>query len=361
MSICKLLTPGPLSTSDEVKNQMLVDRCTWDNDYKMITQKIRKQLLSVAHLSEEDYTTVLLQGSGSFAVEATLNSAVSQDGKCLFIVNGAYGERMVEMGNRMSLDYSVYRTDYHIIPNVNKVRKLIETDTDITHIAMVHCETTTGILNPIEDMAKLCNDNDITFIVDAMSSFGGIPMDIEKMGIDFLISSANKCIQGVPGFGFVIAKTDKLIGTQGKSSSLVMDLYDQWVVMNKDGKWRYTSPTHVVAAFSKALDELFEEGGVEERYARYCRNNEILRDQLSSFGIKAYITDELQSPIITTFLFPSDRFDFDDFYKYIKERGFIIYPGKLTDEDTFRIGNIEEIYEVDIRRLCKIISTYMEG
>ncbi|GMQ59940.1 2-aminoethylphosphonate--pyruvate transaminase [Vallitalea sediminicola] len=361
MNTYKLLTPGPLTTSETVKNEMMIDRCTWDDEYKMITQKIRKQLLEIAKVTKEKYTSVLIQGSGSFGVEATLNSAIDKDDKCLFIVNGAYGERMVSMAEKMKMDFEVYRTDCNIVPHTISIKDILDNDPKITHIAMVHCETTTGILNPLDGVAKLCKDYNKIFIVDAMSSFGGIPIDVDNLGIDFIISSANKCIQGVPGFSFVIAKTDRLTATKDNSTSLALDLYDQWFIMNKDGKWRYTSPTHVVAAFSKALDELIEEGGIEARYSRYCKNNQILRNRLGNIGIKSYIEEGLQSPIITTFLFPSSGFEFNDFYEYVKERGFVLYPGKLTNEETFRIGNIGEIYPLDIKRLCKIIEEYMEG
>jgi 2-aminoethylphosphonate-pyruvate transaminase len=192
-----------------------------------------------------------------------------------------------------------------------------------------------------------------------MSSFGGMEINMPSLGIDYLISSANKCIQGVPGFGFVIAKREKLLACEGNARSLSLDLYDQWKVMEKDGKWRFTSPTHVVAAFSKAIDELMDEGGIPARFARYQNNNRILRERLEEVGLPAYISADKQSPIITTFLFPNEQFNFDEFYSYMKERGFVLYPGKLTDLETFRIGNIGEIYEDDINELCNIIEEYM--
>jgi 2-aminoethylphosphonate-pyruvate transaminase len=192
-----------------------------------------------------------------------------------------------------------------------------------------------------------------------MSSFGGVEIDVPDLGIDYLISSANKCIQGVPGFGFVIAKLEKLLACEGNARSLSLDLFDQWKEMDKEGKWRYTSPTHVVAAFSKAIDELIEEGGISARNQRYHRNNRILREGLEKLGFHAYISEENQSPIITSFLYPKENFEFEDFYKFVKSRGYVIYPGKLTDADTFRIGNIGEIYEEDINKLCNIIENYL--
>jgi len=357
----KLLTPGPLTTTSTVKEQMLFDRCTWDQDYKEITQNIRLRLLEFAGVSGREYTTVLMQGSGSFAVESVLTTAVPACGKVLFVTNGAYGERMVEMARYIGLNYTEYKSAYDQHPDEAAIRDILAEDRNITHLAMVHCETTTGILNPLEQIANVAQEYGIILIVDAMSSFGGIEINVSGLGIDYVISSANKCIQGVPGFGFVIAKLDKLLACEGNARSLSLDLYDQWKAMDKDGKWRYTSPTHVVAAFAQAIDELIEEGGIAARAARYKSNNRLLRERLERAGIQAYITAEKQSPIITTFLFPGGRFDFADFYEYVKARGYVLYPGKLTELDTFRIGNIGEIYEEDVLDLCDIIEEYMGG
>lgn len=359
MNTYKLLTPGPLTTTKTVKEEMLFDRCTWDDEYKSITQKIRSQLLALAGADQERYTAVLMQGSGTFAVEAVMTSTISKDDKVLIVTNGAYGERIVKMAEYIGLNYVEYRVNYDEHPSEDELRAILHKDVRITHIAMVHCETTTGILNPLEMVSSLSREYGKTLVIDAMSSFGGMEIDVQSLGIDYLISSANKCIQGVPGFGFVIAKLEKLAACEGIARSLSLDLYDQWKGMDKDGKWRYTSPTHVVAAFSKALDELNEEGGVSARFSRYRNNNRLLRERLAQIGIQAYITDDRQSPIITTFLFPGEGFSFEHFYAYIKERGYVIYPGKLTDVDTFRIGNIGEIYERDIEQLCHIIEEYM--
>jgi len=359
MNQYKLLTPGPLTTTATVKEEMLIDRCTWDDEYKQITQKVRRQLLAVAGVSPLEYTTVLMQGSGSFGVEAVLTSVIGPDDKCLIVTNGAYGDRMVIMANYLGLSYEVCRVAFNAQPAAQDIKNMLAEDPSITHIAMVHCETTTGILNPLDEIAALAKANGKTLIVDAMSSFGGIEIPVRELEIDFLISSANKCIQGVPGFSFVLAKRIKLMECEGNARSLSLDLYDQWKHMDKEGKWRFTSPTHVVAAFSKALDELAAEGGVSARNARYRANNRLLRDTLKEMGFAAYVEERLQSPIITTFLFPTVDFDFDDFYRYVKKRGFVLYPGKLTEVDTFRVGNIGEIYEEDIRQLCNVIAVYM--
>ncbi len=357
----KLLTPGPLTTTDSVKQQMLFDHCTWDDDYKKITQNIRKELLKLAYVSEEEYTTVLMQGSGTFGVESVLTSVIGANDKVLICVNGEYGKRMTDIAKKAGISYEVYNEQYNKVPNEEIVREMLAKDLEITHIAMVHSETTSGILNDIEAIGKVAKDNNKVFIVDAMSSFGGIDIPVKKWGIDFLVSSSNKCIQGVPGFSFIIANKELLKNSEGKARSLALDLYDQWKTMDVDGKWRFTSPTHTVLAFAKALEELKEEGGIAVRNARYTLNNELLIEGMEKMGFKAYIDKQIQGPIITTFLYPDKcYFTFNDMYEYIKERGYAIYPGKLTDIPTFRIGNIGEIYKEDIEELCTIIQNFME-
>ena len=354
----KLLTPGPLTTTETVKKEMLVDHCTWDNDYKKITQHIRKELLRIAHTSEENYTTVLMQGSGTFGVESVLTSAVGRKGKLLIVANGAYGERMEDIAKRAGLSYKILNFKYNETPDAEIIAREIESDPSVTHVSMVHCETTSGILNDIESVAKKVKALGRVFIVDAMSSFGGIDIEVEKLGIDYIISSANKCIQGVPGFSFIICKKSELEKCEGNAVSLSLDLYDQWKGMDNDGKWRFTSPTHVVLAFSKALHELEAEGGVKARFARYSENNRLLIEKMTALGFRTYLNCN-QSPIITTFLYPDyEDFTFEKMYNFIKERGYAIYPGKVTDADVFRIGNIGEIYTDDIEKLCDIFEEF---
>lgn len=357
----KLLTPGPLTTTETVKKEMLFDHCTWDDDYKAITQIIRKELLELAHVSEEEYTVVLMQGSGTFGVESVITSSVGPEEKILVCANGAYGERMAQIAKQAGKNLVVYRENYDKIPDAEKVKAMLREDPAITHVGMIHSETTSGILNDIESVGKVVKEAERTFIVDGMSSFGGVDIDVKEIGIDFIISSANKCVQGVPGFSYIICRKDKLMKCQGKSGSLSLDLYDQWVTMNKDGKWRFTSPTHVVLAFAKALEELKAEGGIPARAKRYRENNEYLIERMAKMGIRPYIDSTYQGPIITTFFYPeSKQFDFEDMYQYIKERGYAIYPGKVTDADTFRIGNIGEIYLEDIDKVCSIFEEYFK-
>lgn len=356
----KLLTPGPLSTSTSVKRQMLIDHCTWDKDYKNITQEIRSELLRIANLDDE-YTTVLMQGSGSFGVESVITSTVPKSGELLILVNGAYGKRMISIADFAGIKNTTIEVSDSEIFDKEDVKKVLEENKNITHVAMVHSETTTGILNNIEEIGEVVKSYKKVFIVDAMSSFAGVEIDIKNIGIDFLISSANKCVQGVPGFSFIICKKDSLENSKDNARSLCLNLYDQYLTMNKDGKWRFTSPTHTVLAFRQTLRELEEEGGIKERSKRYRENNNILNREMEKIGFKLYLDKKVQGPIISTFLYPDGaNIDFKDMYDFIKERGYIIYPGKLTEKESFRIGNIGEIYKSDIYGLISIFKEYLE-
>lgn len=356
----KLLTPGPLTTTEAVKKEMMVDHCTWDEDYKQITQWIRKKLLEFAHVNEEKYTAILMQGSGTFGVESVLTSVVGAKDTLLIVANGSYGLRMREIAEHAGISWLVYETAYDEIPDAAVIATMLRENPAITHVAMVHSETTSGILNDIEAVSRVVKEAGKTMIVDAMSSFGGIEIPVEEWGIDFIVSSANKCIQGVPGFSFIICRRDVLRKSRGKARSLSLDLYDQWQCMEADGKWRYTSPTHVVLAFAQAIRELEAEGGIAARNARYVQNNHTLIEGMKKLGFKPYVGTEHQGPIITTFYYPEHKnFDFQEMYAYIKDRGYAIYPGKVTDADTFRVGNIGEIYPEDMEKLCNILGDFM--
>ena len=367
-----LLTPGPLSTSAGVRRAMQRDWCTWDKEYNALVQEIRSRLVALATTQTELYSAVLLQGSGSFTVESVLGSAIPKDGKILIINNGAYGARMVQMAKRLklnvvelALNIDVVELNYPEmqIPNLEEIEQALS-DERITHVSCVHCETTTGLLNPIQDIGRVVKDAGKVWIVDAMSSFGGVPMDIADLDIDYLISSANKCIQGVPGFGFVLAKRQQLHACQGLARSVSLDLFDQWNTMEQqNGKWRFTSPTHVVRAFYQALLELEQEGGIEARHQRYSTNQQRLATGMQKLGFKMVLDQNTpQSPIITTFLYPDEpNFSFQDLYENLKDAGFVIYPGKVTDLNCFRIGNIGEVYPEDIERLLLAIAQYRQA
>lgn len=352
-----LLTSGPLTTSQTVKEAMLTDWCTWDEDYNLhIVEEIRKSLVSLATQHTGDYTSILLQGSGTYCVEAVIGSVIKPGDKLLILSNGAYGDRMGNIAEYHGISYDMLAFDETEQVSVSYVDDYLSHNAEITHVAVVHCETTTGVLNPLKEIAHLVKMHGKKLIVDAMSSFGGVPLDVHELGIDFLISSANKCIQGVPGFGFIIARRSELLHCKGVSKSLSLDIYDQWEAMEKGhGKWRFTSPTHVVRAFKQAMDELAEEGGVEVRHNRYCENHRVLVDGMRSLGFQTLLPDEIQSPVITSFLYPHADFNFKTFYTQLKERGFVIYPGKISQADTFRIGNIGDVHPEDFRQLIEII------
>lgn len=356
----KLLTPGPLTTTRTVKEEMLFDHCTWDDDYKAITQRIRAELLDLAHCDPGEYTTVLMQGSGTFGVESVLTSVIGDGEKVLLCTNGAYGDRQVKICEHAGIDYVRYAEPYDRIPDAARVADMLDADPAITHVSMIHSETTSGLLNDIEAVARVAKAHGCTMIVDAMSSFGGVDIPVADWGIDFIVSSANKCIQGVPGFSFIICNTARLQASKGKARSLSLDLWDQWDTLERDGgKWRYTSPTHVVLAFHKALEEMRAEGGIPARSARYALNNRLLIARMKALGFGTFLADH-QGPIITTFTYPDGvDIDFADMYAYIKERGYAIYPGKLTDEETFRLGNIGEIYPQDIERVTELFAMYL--
>lgn len=350
-----LLTPGPLTTSETVREAMLHDSCTWDDDYNLgVVEPIRAELVRLATQTDPDaYTAVLLQGSGSYLVESVLGSALTAEHKLLVVNNGAYGARMVEMAKRLAIAVSEFDCGETQRPDLTALEAAITATPGLTHLAMVHCETTTGMLNPLEEVAALCRHHGLSLILDAMSSFGGIPLDVATLGIDFLISSANKCIQGVPGFGFVIARREAMARCAGNARSLCLDLHAQWQTMEQQqGKWRFTSPTHTVLAFAQALRELDAEGGISARHRRYQHNQHALVEGMATLGFTPLLPRAWQSPIITAFYSPAHPdYDFGRFYQALKAQGFVIYPGKVSQTDCFRIGNIGHLFAQDITRL----------
>lgn len=359
-----LLTPGPLTTTQSVKLAMMKDWCTWDDDYNNIVQDIRKQLVHLATKSVDKYSAVLMQGSGTFSVESVIGTAIPKDGKLMVLVNGAYGQRIANIAEILNVDTVVLDSGEVSQPDLNKLDKMLIEDQEITHVAVVHCETTTGMLNPVKEISEIIKKHNRSFILDAMSSFGGIEMDIDEWNVDYLISSANKCIQGVPGFGFVIVKIEEFEKCSKNARSLSLDLYDQWKTMEaNNGKWRYTSPTHVVRAFYQALKELKEEGGIKARAKRYEENQRTLVKGMKQLHFKPLLPEAYQSPFITPFYYPeATSFDFSIFYERLKKKGYVIYPGKVTNLNTFRIGNIGDITSKDMENLLEAIkkSCYWE-
>ncbi|MEM7233275.1 MAG: 2-aminoethylphosphonate--pyruvate transaminase [Planctomycetota bacterium] len=360
-----LLTPGPLSTSPTVRAKLVRDWCTWDDDYNLgVVTPIREELVRLACGAEsEAYTSVLMQGSGTFAVESAIGTVIPRGGKLLVLTNGAYGQRILKIAETLGIERVALDSGELGPPDLSRVREILKGDAGVTHVAMVHCETTTGMLNPLWEVAEVVREFGHTFIVDAMSSFAGVPIDVPALGIDFLISSANKCVQGVPGFGFVVAKRDRLEACAEQARSHSLDLFDQWKTMEAgSGKWRFTSPTHTVRAFQQALEELRDEGGIEARYARYAENHRRLVSGMEALGFRCVLEERFRSPIITAFHSPTQpSYSFRTFYDRLKADGFVIYPGKVADVDSFRIGTIGHVFPEDIDRLLEAMRRAMEG
>ncbi len=357
-----LFTPGPLTTSLSVKQAMLHDAGSWHFEFNALVKAVRDKILAVAGLSREaGWEAILLQGSGTFGVEAVFATCVPRDGKVAVLTNGAYGERMILMLQHAGIDYVALRTPENEPNDVAALDLLLSRDKTISHVALVHCETTTGILNPIEAAGRVVQRHGRSYIVDAMSSFGAIPIDLRAAGIDYLISSANKCLEGVPGFCFVICRRAALLACEACARSLSLDLLGQFKGFEKNGQFRYTPPTHSILAFEQALRELDQEGGVAARGARYQHNHETLIEGMERLGFRPYLDPRVQSYIITSFYFPDDsKFSFDAFYRKLSDKGFIIYPGKISQADTFRIGSIGRIFEADIRSLLAAVAEAIE-
>ena len=355
-----LLTPGPLTTSASVKEAMLRDWGSWDDDFRAMTRQLRSELLSIVEDTRDEFECVPMQGSGTFVVEAMLGTLLPKDSKTLVLVNGAYGKRVVQTLERIGKAYTVIDKGDYLPPRGPEVTQALSADPDISHVVVVHCETSSGILNPIEEIAEAVQQAGRRLLIDSMSGFGGIPLTVDGLQFDAIVSSANKCIEGVPGFGFILVKRTVLEAAKDCCHSLSLDLHDQWVQMEKTGQWRFTPPTHVVAAFIEALRLHRQAGGVKARLARYTDNRDVLVEGMRALGFKTLLDGEWLSPIIVTFFSPDDpAFDFTRFYDLLKARGFIIYPGKLTEVDSFRIGCIGQMDASVMHRVVAAVKDTM--
>jgi 2-aminoethylphosphonate-pyruvate transaminase len=335
-----LLTPGPLTTSRAVKEAMVHDWGSRDATFLRINRQVLERLPEVIN-AKGTHATVPMQGSGTFAVEAMLTTFVPRAGKVLLLVNGAYGQRAKRICLIAGRRIAVHETPEDTPPDLGEVERVLKTDTDITHVFAVHCETTSGILNPIVEIGALVEKQGRRLLIDAMSAFGALPLDAAQTRFDALAASSNKCIEGVPGLGFVICREPALTETKGNATTLVLDLYDQWQNLTKTGQYRFTPPIHVIVSFHRALEEFQAEGGQPGRGRRYAENCKVLIEGMRELGFRTLLPDRLQAPIIVTFHMPEDaKFVFQTFYDRLKDRGYVIYPGKLTVADSFRIGCI---------------------
>jgi 2-aminoethylphosphonate-pyruvate transaminase len=338
-----LLTPGPLTTTLRTKLAMLRDWGSWDADFNAVTARVRQSLLKIVH-GESSHVVVPLQGSGTFSVEAAVATVVPRTGHLLVLDNGAYCKRAARLSALMGRRLTVLPFDESQPVSPQALDAALEEDASITHVVLIHCETGAGILNPLQQVADVCERRGKGLIVDAMSSFGALPIDARETRFDALVAASGKCLEGVPGMGFVFIRRAVLEGCAGNSQSLAMDLHDQHAYMEKTGQWRFTPPTHVLVALAEAIAQFEEEGGQPARLARYTRNYRTLADGMAALGFKSFLDPSVQAPIIVTFHAPGDaRYEFKAFYESAKQRGFILYPGKLTQVETFRVGCIGAI------------------
>ena len=309
-----LLTPGPLATAYKVKQAMLHDWGSWDGDFRAMTAEVRRRLVAMA--GEGDLDCVPMQGSGTFAVEAMLGSFLPRDGKALVLMNGAYGQRIARTLDYMGRVHTDIDKGDYLPPRAAEVVAALDADPAITHVVLVHCVTSSGILNPVEEIAKVTREKGRKLLLDSMSAFGALPLDMTALNCEAMVSSANKCIEDVPGFGFVVAGREALEEAKGRSPSLSLDVHAQWAYMEKTGQWRFAPPTHVVAAFLEALELHATEGGVAGRRARYARNRDVMVAGMRGLGVEKLLSNRWLSPIIVTFFCPAHpAFAFDRFYE----------------------------------------------
>ena len=351
-----LLTPGPLTTTLRTKLAMLRDWGSWDADFNAVTARVRASVLNIIH-AQGDSAVVPLQGSGTFSVEAAIATVVPRDGHVLVLDNGAYCQRAAKLTHMMGRRVSVQSFAENEPVSAAVLASRLDEDPSITHVVVVHCETGAGIVNPLTDVSDVCRAHGKGLIVDAMSSFAALPIDTREIRFDALIAASGKCLEGVPGMGFVFIRKDVLAGCAGHSQSLAMDLFDQHSYMERTGQWRFTPPTHVVVALAEAIAQFEEEGGQPARLARYTSNCQTLVRGMAELGLRPFLKPEHQAPIIVTFHAPDHpAYDFKRFYAAAKAHGFMLYPGKLTTVDTFRVGCIGAIGPLEMQQAVNAVA-----
>ncbi len=351
-----LFTPGPLTTSLTVKQAALRDLGSRDQEFVAMVRTIRRKLLELGGVADRGFEAILMQGSGTFAIESVLSSAVPPDGKVLAVINGAYGRRIAQIAQALKIPVTELSCPEDQRPDMERLGQALASDPRLSHVAVVHSETSTGMINPVRDIGEIVKHFNRIYFVDAMSSFGGMPLNLLDCRIDYLVSSANKCLEGIPGFAFVLAQREALLATAGFARSVSLDLLAQWKGLEADGQFRLTPPTHALLAFHQALRELDAEGGVEGRAARYRSNFEVLSQSMRELGFEGYLRPEDRGYIISSFRYPRHpKFDFGAFYARLSDQGFVIYPGKVSKADCFRIGCIGHIFPDDLRGLLGAI------
>jgi 2-aminoethylphosphonate-pyruvate transaminase len=351
-----LFTPGPLTTSLTVKQAALRDLGSRDQEFIAMVRTIRRKLLELGGVADRGFEAILMQGSGTFAIESVLSSTVPPDGKVLAVINGAYGRRIAQIAQAVRIPVTELSCPEDQRPDRERLSHALEADPSLSHVAVVHSETSTGMINPVREIGEIVKHFNRIYFVDAMSSFGGMPLNLLDCRIDYLVSSANKCLEGIPGFAFVLAQREALLATAGFARSVSLDVLAQWKGLEADGQFRFTPPTHALLAFHQALRELEAEGGVEGRAARYRTNFEVLSQGMRELGFEGYLRPEDRGYIISSFRYPRHpKFDFGVFYARLSDKGFVIYPGKVSKADCFRIGCIGHIFPENMRGLLGAI------
>ena len=354
-----LFTPGPLTTSARVKRAMLRDLGSRDAEFLAVVRQVRAGLLRIAGVAEPDWTALPGHGSGTYAIEATLGTLIPREGRLLVAHIGAYGERIVRLARALHIAVQSIDVAEDAPLSADAIGRALDADPTIGFVAVVHCETSTGQINPIPDIASAVHARGRRLIVDAMSSFGAVPLDLSLASspIDALITSANKCLEGVPGFALVLCRRALITAASGQARGISLDLSAQLAGLDRDGQFRFTPPTHALLALHEALRALDDEGGPAARLRRYDENARILRDGMAALGFRTFLSADRLSPIITSYMLPTHpRFDFAAFYGRLSDRGFVLYPGKVSRADCFRIGTIGQIFPDDVRRLLAAIA-----
>ena len=355
-----LLTPGPLTTSPEVKEAARHDYGSRDRHFIEVNRQVRDRLVAIAG-GQGTHVCVPLQGSGTFVVEAMLGTFVPRDGKVLILVNGSYGHRMEKICEVAGRRFASLETTEDTPVDPQALDRALAADSDVTHVAVVHCETTSGVVNPVDAIARVCTEHSRGLLVDAMSAFGALPLDARSTPFDAAVAASGKCLESTPGLGFCIARRAALEGAAGNAHALSLDLRDQFVAMEKNGQWRFTPPVQAILSLRRALEEFETEGGVAARGERYRNNLKILVDGMRRLGFETLLPNAVQAPIIVTFHMPADpRFEFEDFYERMRHRGYVIYPGKLTLAPSFRIGCIGRLGPAEMHAALAAVESILE-
>lgn len=353
-----LLNPGPATTTDSVKlAQVVPDICPREYEFGDLMEYVSTELTNIA-ANNDDYTTILFGGSGTAVVEAVLSSVIPHDKSVLIINNGAYGKRMCQIVSTYGIDFIEFKSSSIEPVDINKLEDVIKSNPKISHLAAIHNETTTGLLNDLKPLGELAKKYNLEFIVDAMSSYAAIPIDMVELNIDYLCASSNKNIQGMAGVGFAISKISSLEKLEDvKPRSFYLDLYAQYKNFIKTHQMRFTPPVQTLYALKQAIVE-FKEEGLDNRFKRYSDSWETLIKSLKEMELPYLVDDENHSRIITSIFIP-DGVDFNHLHDFFYEKGFTIYPGKVEEFNTFRIANIGEIDKEDIKSFIVLLKDYL--